>query len=649
MTNVTEDGDSGINAHNCLNCGFSHQSGSPCKVKLCVITTPEEGFDEFVSAVSVNQNGKFPYDARLSHRVKYLPVNHIFSVKIYDDQYLHIHQGCVDGTCSCLHFLDGVPNKMKPCRVAATMLINGFWSRDDLFVLTGLCRGFKILDGSPDISYEIPNYKSILQKEARLKMNGNINEELFRGTISPSHTIPRCVHALGAIIRPDGRIRPITDCSEPTSSINDFMWQSAPRFSFSNVHDTGALVSEGGYGAVTDISNAYRNILIFPPHREYVGFSWGVTEKKYYKDNALCFGLKSAPSIFNAISSFVTRVMVHNGVATVGYLDDYFVASGSEEGCHTHQRTLIAFLEHIGFKVNYTKVAPPSTSPRFLGIDIDLVNMVFKLPDDKLQKARTAVRMMQKKKFTTRKDLERLTGYLAHCAILVKGGRTFCRRLYSLLKATKNVRKVKLSAEVRLDLNWWDAFLELFNGTCQINDSFSPIYEVFTDASNTGFGGWWDEKFFFGHWAPVKGGCNHRADPPSLTELSHSSINVKELWPVIEAIHRWGNLWKNCNILLHSDNTQVLAMVATGRSVNKQAMSLLRELFWQCAILNITIRAVHIPTAENLLADRLSRLPIDVFSSSTFGLPIEFNVCCINSGDGVLKEKVFASEIPDMG
>lgn len=80
-------------------------------------------------------------------------------------------------------------------------------------------------------------------------------------------------------------------------------------------------------------------------------------------------------------------------------------------------------------------------------------------------------------------------------------------------------------------------------------------------------------------------------------------------------------------MLLYSDNTQVLAMVSTGRSCNVQAMGLLRELFWCCSVYNIDLCALYIPTNENICANALSRLPISIKNVSTYGLPYMFQCC----------------------
>lgn len=218
----------------------------------------------------------------------------------------------------------------------------------------------------------------------------------------------------------------VTDFSRPTISVNDCMNSTAPTFKFSGIDDTRPLVQENGFGCVVDISNAYRVVPIFPPNREYLGFSWEFGGVEFhYCDNVLCFGLRSAPAIFNEISTFVTRCMLKAGFKVIGYLDDFFYADHG--GCSRGQRNLISFLETLVFTVNFKKAIPPSKSPRFLGVILDLEYMVFTLPDDKLEKTASAVEMVYDKTHISYKKLERLAGLLAHCSLLVKGGRTFCR------------------------------------------------------------------------------------------------------------------------------------------------------------------------------------------------------------------------------
>lgn len=187
----------------------------------------------------------------------------------------------------------------------------------------------------------------------------------------------KCVHSLGAVVRPDGRIRPITNCSRPDVSINDYMSYTAEKFEFSKIYDSCPMLSPNGYGAVVVISNAYRSVLIYPPHRKYVGFTWEFGKGvNLYVDNALCFGLRSAPSIFNSISNFIVRYMKADGVSCLGYLDDFLVTGPVVSECAKNKVALITIIQQLGFNINMQKVIKPSHTPKYLGIIIDLESMV---------------------------------------------------------------------------------------------------------------------------------------------------------------------------------------------------------------------------------------------------------------------------------
>ena len=89
------------------------------------------------------------------------------------------------------------------------------------------------------------------------------------------------------------------------------------------------------------------------------------------------------------------------------------------------------------------------------------------------------------------------------------------------------------------------------------------------------------------------------------------NIKVYELWPMVVGVKRWAEIFRNTRIHVVTDNMQVLAMLNTGRSCNKTCMTWLRELFWICFIFNIDIHDSYIKSADNHLADALSRLAYD--------------------------------------
>ena len=76
-----------------------------------------------------------------------------------------------------------------------------------------------------------------------------------------------CIHALEAIFKPNGSIRPITDSKRPIGlSINNSMDRSCYTFKYSNIDTVCQLLNPDYHFSVTDFSDAYRSVNIYPSH-----------------------------------------------------------------------------------------------------------------------------------------------------------------------------------------------------------------------------------------------------------------------------------------------------------------------------------------------------------------------------------------------
>ncbi len=90
---------------------------------------------------------------------------------------------------------------------------------------------------------------------------------------------------------------------------------------------------------------------------------------------------------------------------------------------------------------------------------------------------------------------------------------------------------IKLSDEFHSELDWWRRLLPEWNGICVILE-FQWIsnadFDFFTDASGSGFGGFWQGAWFSGRftgWA-----CKE-------------SMAFKELFAIVMALSTWGRFW----------------------------------------------------------------------------------------------------------
>ena len=551
-----------------------------------------------------------------------------------------VYSDCIRGSCTCCHYIGNVPAQLKPCRAAPFLFGDGAIESiphdDRMYLWKGLVCGFDIVDPECPAAYTCSNYDSILSAEFRQEMTDLLVKEISEHKVSIVDSAPRCIHSLGAVVKANGKLRPITDCSRPDgSAINNYMESTFKSFSYNTVEDAVTLLDPGDFMAVVDISSAYRAVSINPDHVEFQGLSWDFGNgAQYLVDRRLCFGLRCAPNIFDAISTLIVEVSRARGAhRVINYLDDFLIMAPSHDECLRQRDIVASTIRHLGFGVSWSKVTPPSQVTTFLGITIDSVKMELSLPMEKVKKLQDLLLTLLNRGHATKKELECVGGLVSHCAYIVRGGRTFSRRIFDLSASySRRSRRIPLSSEITADFEWWLAFCHVFNGrACMVRD-LHPV-PIVSDSSFCGFGAWAGLDWLAGFWKPedipsaFNGGCSHMMDPP-LFDKPAKNINVYELWPVVAGIHRWAPLYRNSCIHIVTDNMQVLAMINTGRSTNRMCMTWLREVFWTCFVNNIDLYATYIKSCDNVLADALSRAAYPGVLAKCSTLLADLNMCC---------------------
>ena len=298
---------------------------------------------------------------------------------------INVFQECVQGTCNCIHYVGGNAVDLRPCR-AAQFLFGGECNLPSDMVSeiwNGLCDGFRVVDDVEIPEYSCENYASITEGTFYDDMSAIICSELVEGKISEVTVRPHCVHALGGVEKSNGKLRPITDCSRPDGvSVNNFMSDVFKNFSYKSVDDVTQCLQGGEFISVTDISSAYRSVSIFEDHSKYQGFSWEMDgETRWYQENRLCFGLRTAPFIFNQLSELIVDMARSEWVNhIVNYLDDFAVVGSTREECALGQQILIGVLRRLGFSVSWDKLIAPAREVNFLGIIINTEKMNLSLP-----------------------------------------------------------------------------------------------------------------------------------------------------------------------------------------------------------------------------------------------------------------------------
>jgi hypothetical protein len=491
-------------------------------------------------------------------------------------------------------------------------LIFGAWEQelendiDKYFLLDGIKNGFKIrnIDQDP-VAVEKENYNSATCPENRNLVEKQILTEIEEGRYIVTQDKPIIVSALGAIRKPDSNgVRIIHDASQPTGKgLNDYACIFEKQ-SFQTIDDAAKLMTPNCFMAKIDLKSAYRYVRINDSDFKYTGLKWKFKNHKEYTymyDTRLPFGSRLAPGIFHRITQSIKRSMKRRGFdIIIVYLDDFLIVAESEYVCQLCLECLLKLLRELGWAIAWDKVVGPTKIITFLGILLDSTKMCLELPAPKLQKFHDLVVESLGKRRLSLKQLQQLAGKLNWASQVVRGGRTYLRRILDVMQTLKCAHhKALISSEMKADLMWWDKFLKVFNGKSLVLHAAVPIHTVVSDACNIAAG-----VAYNGDWAYF----NWHLDLPQAVALH---INYKETIAVILSAIRWAPFWANSHVEVLSDNTTAKAIINKGTCKNPVVMKLVRHLFWLSAIYNFKITVKHIAGVDNNLADAISRLHED--------------------------------------
>ena len=474
---------------------------------------------------------------------------------------------------------------------------------DSAFLLNGILNGFDIIE--PDAQLEnvfIQNHKSAMDPDIREAMDNIILVEIAEGNYVPTCVKPIIVSALGAVPKNDGGIRPIHDCSLPgdiglNSHAPEFM-----HYSYESVDDAVRCIKKGYYMGKVDLHHAYRSVHISPQSYRATGLHWTFLDgsSTFLYDTKLPFGARASPTVFHRLSQAIKRMMARRGyMNTVVYQDDFFVSASSYTECLEVWNVLIQLLERLGFRINKKKIVHPTTSLIFLGICMDSLTCELSLPGDKLNAIRTIVAQFMHKKRATKLQLQSLVGKLNFAARVVRGGRTFLRRIFDAIASLKKQHhKVRLQGAIKGDIQWWHEFLSVFNGVAAFIQE-TDVCSVSTDACLQAGGAFYNGDIYYTVW---------EADHPEVSDLC---INYKETMVAILAIQRWCSFFKNKLVYIYTDNQCAAVILNKCSCRNERIMKYMREIFWTSVVHNFVIKVCYMPGCLQSLPDAISRMHED--------------------------------------
>lgn len=487
---------------------------------------------------------------------------------------------------------------------------------DANFLLSGFKFGFSINYTGPKVSTECNNLKSAVQnpKIVQQKIDKELKEQRIAGPFAEPPFPQFRVSPIGLVPKKQpGEFRLIHHLSYPQGfSVNDFIDSELCSVQYTSFDAAVAMVQEFGKNtllAKSDVKSAFRLLCISPTYFDQLGFKF---QGQYYFDKCMPFGCSISCSTFEKFAKFL-EFMVKNKSPRgliIHFLDDFLMAG--KQGTNDCQALLDQFhqcLQRLSVPIATEKTEGPTTCLIFLGLEIDSVEMVVRIPMNKLIEIRVKITEMLKKEKVTLRCMQSLIGALNFACRAIIPGRPFCRRLINAICGlTVPHHHLRINKGIRQDLKMWLRFFQDFNGVSVFHNRFwvsNVDVELYTDsAAGWGLG---CAAYFAGKWA-------FGAWPVSWfeQEIVHD-ITTLELFPIFVSLHIWGAELRNKKLLFHCDNMAVVQVVNSMTSKSEKLMVLLREITIHCLKLNIVIKAKHINGVKNVLTDALSRLQVDKF------------------------------------
>ena len=356
------------------------------------------------------------------------------------------------------------------------------------------------------------------------------------------------------------------------------------------------------YFSKADMTLAFRILPLLP--RQYC---WLVimaedpeaNQKQYFIDKCLPFGASISCALFQQFSdalAFITEQYCGVPRTIPNYLDDFFFIALIKEDCNNKLRCFILICGQIGCPILKDKTEWSSPLMVFLGILLDGRSKKLCIPAEKRQKALNLLNWVIKKKKSTVKNIERLTGTLNFLSRAIFPGQAFTRQMYSKLTNQKGERlkhyhHVTLDSEFISDTLVWKIFLTNCNlqvWCCPFVDQTRFVnlqtLNFYTDSSvgdTKGFGCIFNNNWTCGLWGR------------KFINNQKPTIQYLALYTLCIGIFTWADKLSNMRVIIFCDNQAVVEMVNNYTSSCRNCTHLIQLLVLNCLIHNRRIKEEH--------------------------------------------------------
>ena len=408
------------------------------------------------------------------------------------------------------------------------------------------------------------------------------------------HTDPSAGQYISNIFfRPkkDGSIRLILNLKELNFEVEYH------HFKMETLQHAIQLMTPGCYMASVDLKDAYYTIPVCKADRKFLRFFW---RGKLFQFTCLPNGLAEAPRKFTKLLKAPFAHLRARGHMNSAYIDDSCLVARTFENCASNVTATVTLLDSLGFTVHPLKSCLiPTQILAYLGFILDSVSMTVRLTPEKAGKIVHICSQLLKQSTCTIRECAAALGTL----VAAEPGVDFAPLHYKRVEHEKICQlklhagdfeaKMQVTDIMRQDLSWW---AENATQVHKVIHRGQPSVQIFSDSSNTAWGGVYGDQSTGGPWAGEECGWH---------------INVKELMAAFFTLKAFCSDFRDTHVRLNVDNTTSVVYINKQGGKKPQLNDIARDMWLWAQARCIWLSAVHIPGVENCSADSASRTCYD--------------------------------------
>jgi hypothetical protein len=324
--------------------------------------------------------------------------------------------------------------------------------------------------------------------------------------------------------------------------------------------------------------------------------------------NVLNFGGTTSADIFEDLGEaleFVLRLLLFAPPHVLArYADDFIGAIAPRDGLQDYPTAhrLFGELKRIAtiLGVPLAKFEGPAPSLVFLGTGIDAPRGIAFLTEERKRWALEDLNLWSHASSGSQKALLSLAGTLDNIARVIPWGRAFIARIRKAAYSVRSLHHIAhLGRDFKDEICWWKHTIPVTHSRPLCVRDWSPHDAPVMDASPTGFGAYFNGAWLYGVWP----------QETLLAAFRTATIATGFLELLIVAITAatWGPLWTGRRVLVITDNSSAESAINSRFTPNSHMQPLLRAIGTLASQHGFDVRAQHIDTKLNVIADPLSR------------------------------------------